>query len=426
MAQLTVLISSTDTDFRAHVTKCLRASGTSVALVDERHATANPPSLAIVDIRQGARTDAIERLRASWPSATIFAIASSAQPEQILQAMRAGANEYLAWPHRRLIHGGHPHGRPNDRGRRTARAPAACCRSSASKGGAGTTTIAVNSAIEIARTSKKPTLIIDLHQFIGEVALFLGVRPRFTLVDALDNLHRIDAEFLRELVVKHKTGLDILAGGEQADRPGPQDAAIFEQLLQTLGRSYDYIIIDAGLVTGPCSDVAVFAADSIYLVANPDIASRAQRASRRRSHGPARRRQRSASHAAQPHVRPARDRAEADREHARRQPLLGVSERLQHGVGGAELRRAAHAEQSLGAGGAVRRVHQTNRVSKSDRRRLRISRGRARRSWDSSKTYGCSSHHSHTARSRPRRARPPPTRGARSTSKCAAPCTASC
>jgi hypothetical protein len=31
MAQLTVLLSSTDTEFRAHVTKCLRASGTSVA-----------------------------------------------------------------------------------------------------------------------------------------------------------------------------------------------------------------------------------------------------------------------------------------------------------------------------------------------------------------------------------------------------------
>ena len=223
MAQLTVLISSTDTDFRAHVTKCLRASGTSVALVDERHATANPPSLTIVDIRQGAKTDAIERLRGSWPSATIFAIASSAQPEQILQAMRAGANEYLAWPidesFTAAIHRAAERSKPKD-GSRTS----SVLSFFGVKGGAGTTTVAVNSAIEIARTSKKPTLIIDLHQFTGEVALFLGVRPRFTLVDALDNLHRIDAEFLRELVVKHKTGLDILAGGEQADRPGPQDA----------------------------------------------------------------------------------------------------------------------------------------------------------------------------------------------------------
>jgi pilus assembly protein CpaE len=272
MAQLTVLISTTDTDFRAHVTKSLRASGTSVALVDERHAAANPPSLAIADIRQGARSDAIERLRASSPTATIFAIASSAQPEQILHAMRAGANEYLAWPlddsFTAAIHRAAERARPKD-GMRSGTVLSFF----GVKGGSGTTTIAVNCAIEIARMSKKPTLIIDLHQFTGEVALFLGVRPRFTLADALDNLHRIDAEFLRELVVKHKTGLDILAGGEQTDRPGPQDAPLLEQLLQTLSRSYDYIVIDGGLVTGPCADVAVFAADSIYLVATPDIAS---------------------------------------------------------------------------------------------------------------------------------------------------------
>jgi pilus assembly protein CpaE len=273
MAQLTALINTTDPDFRAHVTKCLRASGVSVAVVDDRHAGTNPPSLTVVDIRHGSKgVDAIERLRGAWPSTSIFAIASTVLPEQILQAMRAGANEYLAWPLDEsfvtAVHKAAERSKPKDGTRNS------CVLSFFGvKGGAGTTTIAVNSAIEIARTSKKPTLIIDLHQFIGEVALFLGVRPRFTLVDALDNLHRIDAEFLRELVVKHKTGLDILAGGEQADRPGPQDAPMFEQLLQTLSRSYDYIIIDGGLVTGPCADVAVFAADSIYLVANPDIAS---------------------------------------------------------------------------------------------------------------------------------------------------------
>ena len=273
MAQLTALINTTDPDFRAHVTKCLRACGVSIALVDDRHAGTNPPSLTVVDIRHGAKgVDAIERMRSSWPTSTIFAIAATTQPELILQAMRAGANEYLSWPlddsFNMAVHKAAERSRPKDGSRNCS-----VLSFFGVKGGAGTTTVAVNSAIEIARTSKKPTLIIDLHQFLGEVALFLGVRPRFTLVDALDNHHRIDSEFLRELVVKHKSGLDILAGGEQADRPGPQDAIVFEQLLQTLGRTYDYIVIDAGLVTGPCSDVAVFAAESIYLVANPDVAS---------------------------------------------------------------------------------------------------------------------------------------------------------
>jgi pilus assembly protein CpaE len=282
MAQLTVLISSADTEFRSYVTKLLRSSGVSVGLVDERHASSNPPGLAVVDIRSGSTkaVDAIERLRAAWPSAAIFVVASTAEPDQILQAMRAGANEYLSWS----LHGmsGPPLEetfltaleRTVERHRSKQGARSSTLMSFfGAKGGAGTTTLAVNSAVEIARTSKKPTLIIDLHQFLGEVSLFLGVRPRFTLVDALDNLHRLDQEFLRELVMKHKSGLDILAGGEHIDRPGPQDVAGFEQLLQILGRTYDFIIIDAGMLTGPCADVAVYAADNVYIVATPDVAA---------------------------------------------------------------------------------------------------------------------------------------------------------
>jgi pilus assembly protein CpaE len=282
MAQVSAAITTTDQDFRATVTKLLRSSGISIGLVDDKHGVNAVPDLAVVDIRSGAGVivDAVERLRAVWPSASIFAVASTANPNHILQAMRAGANEYLAWEQDAA-------GTTFDEAFQTAltrtvernRPAKDSARSSVTlsffgaKGGAGTTTLAVNSAIEIARLSKRPTLVIDLHQFLGEVTLFLGVRPRFTLIDAIDNLHRIDQEFLRELVVKHKSGLDILAGGDQIDRPGPQDAPAIEQLLQMLARSYDFIVIDAGTITNPAADVAVFAADTIYLVANPDIAS---------------------------------------------------------------------------------------------------------------------------------------------------------
>lgn len=282
MAQLSAVITTSDSEFRSTITTILRTSGLSIGIIDEKHAGSTWPDLAIVDIRSGtlASMEAVERLRASWPQASIFAVAAASEPDQILRAMRAGANEYLAWSFeeagtaltdsfqtalKRTLDRQRP-------AKDSARSGVTLSFFGA-KGGAGTTTLAVNTAIDIARLSKRPTLIVDLHQFVGEVALFLGVRPRFTLIDALDNLHRMDAEFMRELVVKHKSGLDILAGGDQIDRPGPQDAAGVEQLLQQLGRSYDFIIIDAGVVTGGVADVAVFAADTIYLVANPDIAS---------------------------------------------------------------------------------------------------------------------------------------------------------
>jgi pilus assembly protein CpaE len=282
MAQLSAVITTGDSEFRSTITALLRSTGVSIGIIDERHAGNTWPDIAVVDIRNGslASVEAIERLRSSWPSASIFAVAASSEPDQILRAMRAGANEYLAWPLRepgaslsesfktalkRTTNRQRP---AKDSGRSTV-----TLSFFGAKGGAGTTTVAVNTAIEIARLSKRPTVIVDLHPFVGEVALFLGVRPRFTLIDALDNLHRIDQEFLKELVVRHKSGLDILAGGDQIDRPGSHDAPTVEQLLQHLGRSYDFIIIDAGTVTTPVADVAVFAAEAIYLVANPDIAS---------------------------------------------------------------------------------------------------------------------------------------------------------
>ena len=74
------------------------------------------------------------------------------------------------------------------------------------------------------------------------MALFLGVRPRFTVLDAIENLHRLDKDFLKELVAKHKSGLDILAASEQFDRPNAQDAGAIEELLRVLTRAYDYVV----------------------------------------------------------------------------------------------------------------------------------------------------------------------------------------
>jgi pilus assembly protein CpaE len=141
------------------------------------------------------------------------------------------------------------------------------------KGGAGTTTVAVNHGVELARLTKRPTLVVDMKACLGEVALFLGVRPRFTLLDAVENLHRLDRDFLKELVVKHKSGLDILAGTEQFDRPNAQDAGAIEELLRVLTRSYDYVVIDAGNMINVCSAAALYAADTIFLVTNPDVPS---------------------------------------------------------------------------------------------------------------------------------------------------------
>ena len=277
MAQIAGLIVSQDDAFKKHVGRMLRGGAIPVSIVDDRLAREGAsPDLIIVDTRGDASSGMsnIERLRAAAPGAAIFAVALAAEPNLILESMRAGANEFFTWP-------------PDDETfhsalRRTAarREAAMGARASATtlvffgaKGGAGTTTAAVNCAVEVARLSRRSTVIVDLKPGLGEVALFLGVRPRYSLLDAIDNLHRLDREFLRELVVKHKSGLEILSGSDQFDRPGAADASAIEELFRMLGRQYEYIVVDAGSQINSCTVASLYTADTIFLVANPDVPS---------------------------------------------------------------------------------------------------------------------------------------------------------
>ena len=84
------------------------------------------------------------------------------------------------------------------------------------------------------------------------------------MLDAIENLHRLDREFLRELVARHKSGLDILAGSEQFDRPDQQDAAAIEELFRVLARQYDYIVVDAGNMINSARVSALYTADTIF------------------------------------------------------------------------------------------------------------------------------------------------------------------
>ncbi len=184
-------------------------------------------------------------------------------------------------------------------------------------------------------------------------------------------------------------------------------------------------------MTGPCSDVAVFAADTIYLVANPDIASvrNAHRVVDRMGQlgaGKDRLRMLLNRMSDQHEIGPKQ--IESD---ARASASSWCSRATTARVGGAELGRAADAEQSLGAGRAVRArspgrscLRMQTAAGGEPAAGARVVPGTLLR-------HG-HSRHRQSAITPGRRHRPhvrpatDATRGARSTSKCAAPCTASC
>ena len=139
------------------------------------------------------------------------------------------------------------------------------------KGGTGTTTLAVNGAADIRRITGRSTVVVDLKNGPGDVALFLGLRPRYSLLTAIDQLAWIDPSTLRRFVVEHDCGLHVLAAGDEFSRPTVRDADHIEQLLRALNSIYDYVIIDAGCTLMPPATTALQLSEAILLVANPDV-----------------------------------------------------------------------------------------------------------------------------------------------------------
>ena len=138
------------------------------------------------------------------------------------------------------------------------------------KGGTGTTMLAVNGAADIRRITHRPTIVVDLKIGPGDVALFLGLRPRHTVLSVIDQLW-MDPAAVSKYIGEHDCGLHVLAAGDEYGRPAAKDVEGIEQMLRCLNALYDYVIIDAGNTLTACTAAALQLSERVMLVANPDV-----------------------------------------------------------------------------------------------------------------------------------------------------------
>jgi CheY-like chemotaxis protein len=166
MARLVASILTEDPTCKNDLAGVLRAASTPVSLGGDSQARdGSQPDLVIVDAREDIdrAMAAVERLRLGSASVAIFVIADEARPEVILQAMRAGANEFLTWP---PVQSAFSEAIARTAARRqstTGGRQATTLVFFGAKGGSGTTTLAVNCAVELARLSKRPRLRFVSH-----------------------------------------------------------------------------------------------------------------------------------------------------------------------------------------------------------------------------------------------------------------------
>jgi len=133
------------------------------------------------------------------------------------------------------------------------------------KGGSGVTTVATNFSVSLARESGQSTILIDLNLPLGDAALDLGINSQYSTADALLNFARMDFNLMSKLLVKHSSGLFVLAAPDKYARVDVTDEAV-QKLLTVAQENFDYVVVDAGSRFGAVDKALFRSGATVYLV----------------------------------------------------------------------------------------------------------------------------------------------------------------
>jgi pilus assembly protein CpaE len=205
------------------------------------------------------------------PELAVFAIGNLNQPQVIVNAMRAGAREFIERPTTttdlleafvRLTTAQRRVRQEGPRGKVFSVINA--------KGGSGATTVAVNLALAL-QAAHGQTALIDLAP-LGHAALHLNVKPVFSVVDATRNLHRMDGSLLDSFMTHHSGGLQLMAGANVPAAIDPSTAE-FVRLFDMLVTHYRYVVVDISTRFDACTRLIANLSEYVLLVSCADVAS---------------------------------------------------------------------------------------------------------------------------------------------------------
>lgn len=234
------------------------------------------PDVAVVsldaDPERGLRV--LQNLANSHPQVDVIACSARSDGQFILQVMRNGAKEFVSLPVQlEEILGALERLRSGRQDRGDRQVSSTIYAFTGSRGGAGSTGLAVNFGCILAQDPANSVALIDLDLAMGDADVCLDIIPDYTLADVALNIDRIDLQLLKRSLSKHSTGLYLLPHPVQIE-----DAALIKQdhisrVLSLLRMTFTHIILDLSKAYQPMDFISMQLADEIVLVTQLDVSS---------------------------------------------------------------------------------------------------------------------------------------------------------
>jgi pilus assembly protein CpaE len=248
------------------------------------------PDVVIMDINMPDMDGikATEAMLLDVPYAQIVILSVQSEADYIKRAMRAGARDFIAKPpsgdelittirslaelavKEKEKHTGQLVMPPEWRERELIRPEGNLLAVYSAKGGVGCTMLATNIAMGL-NTKETPTVLVDGALQFGDVAVSLNLQAKNSIVDLSMRSEEMDLEFVDEVLLRHESGLRVLAAPPRPEMADEVHAEQVRNVLQFLKRNYAYVVVDTSSTMDDVTLAILDIADLLIAVATPEI-----------------------------------------------------------------------------------------------------------------------------------------------------------